>query len=300
MPGRGPRSGVDARRAAAVLLLVAVAAVGLRAGGAFSAVGGFLGISGHALYGVLAVTEAVLAVVGLVLLVAGYVLSRRDGPAARKRRSIWWVLLLPVVTFGLARILAKLRGHAAVRHGAGTPAARGAAGAAHAHPLPPGNAWPLLGLFAAVALMAGLLTAYRHRRDAALAFGKPAPAAAEPLAEALAAGAQALQEDPDPRTAIIGCYAAMERTLADAGSPAQAADTPAEVLARASEGGLVRSEWAATLTGLFRRARYSTHPMTEADRAAALGALAEVRADLEARIAADRVSGTGADLEAGT
>ncbi len=302
MPGRGARGGVDARRAAAVLLLVAVAAVGLRAGGAFSAAGaGFLGMSGHALYGVLAVTEAILAVAGLVLLVAGYVLSRRDGPAARKRRSIWWVLLLPVVTFGLARILAKLRGHAAGRHGTGTPFARGAAGAAHAHALPPGNSWPLLGLFAAVALTAGMLTAYRRRRDAALAFGKPAAGpAAEPLAEALAAGALALQEDPDPRTAIIGCYAAMERALADAGSPAQAADTPAELLAHATEGGLVRSEWAGTLTGLFRRARYSSHPMTEADRAAALGALAQVRADLEARRGADLDSGIGAGLEAGT
>lgn len=300
MPGRGGRSGVDARRAAAVLLLVAVAAVGLRAGGAFSAAGGgFLGMSGRALNGVLAATEAVLAVAGLVLLVAGYVLSRRDGPATRKRRSIWWVLLLPVVTFGLARILAKLRGHGGVRHGAGTPFARGALGAAHGHTAAPGSFWPLLGLFAAVALTAGMLTAYRRRRDAALAFRKPAPGpAAAPLAEALAAGAQALQEDPDPRTAIIGCYAAMERTLAEAGSPAQAADTPAELLARATEGGLVRSEWAGTLTALFRRARYSSHPMTEADRAVALGALAQVRADLEARMGADLDSGIGAGLEA--
>src|SRR5215467_4835513 len=174
MPGRGPRSGVDARRAAAVLLLVAVAAVGLRAGGAFSAAGaGLLGMSGHALYGVLGVTEAILAVAGLILLVAGYVLSRRDGPSQRKRRSIWWVLLLPIVMFGLARILAKFRGHGAGRH-AGAPAAPGVARIAHAHPLPPGNAWPLLGLFAAVALAAGLLTAYRRRRDAALASGKGA------------------------------------------------------------------------------------------------------------------------------
>jgi len=92
----------------------------------------------------------------------------------------------------------------------------------------------------------------------------------------------------------------MERTLADAGSPAQPADTPAEVLARAAEGGLVRSEWADTLTALFRRARYSSHPMTEADRAAALGALAQVRADLETRMGADLDSGIGAGLEPGT
>ena len=72
----------------------------------------------------------------------------------------------------------------------------------------------------------------------------------------------------------------MERSLADAGSPPRMADTPAEVLSRATASGLVRSAWATTLTGLFRRARYSSHPMTEADRAAAIEALAQVQADL--------------------
>jgi len=132
-----------------------------------------------------------------------------------------------------------------------------------------------------VVLHAGAVTVYRRRRSAALTLAGPEPVPApEPLAEALAAGARALREDPDPRTAIIACYAAMERSLADAGSPAEAADTPAEVLTRATAGGLVSSSCAGTLTGLFRRARYSRHPMTEDDRAAAMEALAQVRADL--------------------
>jgi hypothetical protein len=138
----------------------------------------------------------------------------------------------------------------------------------------------LLVLFAVVALAAGVLTAWR-RRSVASAFAEPAPVDAEPLADALAAGEQALHAEPDPRAAIIGCYAAMERSLAEAGSPAQAADTPAEILARATAGGLIRSTWAGTLTGLFRRARYSSHPVTEDDRTAAVGALAQVRSDLE-------------------
>jgi hypothetical protein len=131
-----------------------------------------------------------------------------------------------------------------------------------------------------VCLAAAALIAYRRR-----AMPPPPPPDAnpdaEPLAAALAAGARALHEDPDPRTAIIGCYAAMERSLADAGLPPRLADTPAEVLSRATASGLVKSTPAATLTGLFRRARYSSHPMTEADRAAAIGALAQVRADLD-------------------
>jgi hypothetical protein len=40
------------------------------------------------------------------------------------------------------------------------------------------------------------------------------------------------------------------------------------------------------LTGLFRRARYSTQPMTSADSGAAATALAELRADLTERAAA--------------
>src|SRR5262249_5647940 len=142
-----------------------------------------------------------------------------------------------------------------------------------------GSSWSVFVLLIVVALGAGAVTVYRHHR-AATHFAEPEPVPApEPLAEALAAGAQALREDPAPRTAIIACYAAMERSLADAGSPADAADTPAEVLARATAGGLVRSSCAATLTGLFRRARYSRHPMTEDDRATAIEALAQVRAD---------------------
>ena len=141
----------------------------------------------------------------------------------------------------------------------------------------------MFALFASIALVAFMMTLLRRRRSARPVLEGPAPdPAPEPLADALAAGAQALREDPDPRTAIIGCYAAMERSLATAGSPATAADTPAEVLARATTGGLVRSAWAGTLTGLFRRARYSSHPMTEADRATAMNALAQVRADLGA------------------
>jgi hypothetical protein len=273
---------VDTRRAAAVLLLLAVAAVGLRAGGAFSAAGSgnFLGMSGRTLYWILVVAVLMLAVAGLVLLVVGLVWRRggEDDQTGRKRRSIWWVLLLPLFAFGLAKLLAALRAHGfaprrLIHTGAGPPGGAG-------HSVATGSSWLLFALFAVVALTAGVLTVWRRRRSLAPVFAEPAPELSEPLADALAAGEQALHAEPDPRSAIIGCYAAMERSLAEAGSPTQAADTPAEILARATAGGLVRSTWAGTLTGLFRRARYSSHPMTEDDRTAAMGALAQVRSDL--------------------
>ena len=283
MPGRGSPSGVDARRAAGVLLLVVIAAVGLRAGGAFSAAGdhAILGMSGHVLYWALVVTEAILFVAGLILFVFRLIWLRKGGDALpeRKRRSIWWVLLLPLVVFGLTHTLAVLRAHRIGPHpGAPVGAGAGRAGVVHHTG---GSSWPVLVLFIVVALASGAVTVYRRRRSAAPVFADPEPVPApEPLAQALAAGARALREDPDPRTAIIGCYAAMERSLAEAGSPAKAADTPAEFLTRATAGGLVRSSCASTLTGLFRQARYSSHPMTEDDRAAAIQALAQVRADL--------------------
>jgi hypothetical protein len=225
----------------------------------------------------LAGAEVILALAGIVLLILRVIWARKSGkPLRRKRRSLWWLLLLPLMVFGLARILRRMHQHAAAAaaHGAGAKA--GPAG----H-LRLGNPWPLFVLFAVVALAVAALTVHRRRR-AVPPPPEPDPEPdAEPLVAALAAGARVLHEDPDPRTAIIGCYAAMERSLADAGSPPRMADTPAEVLGRATASGLVRSAPATALTSLFRQARYSSHPMTEADRAAAIDALAQVRADLD-------------------
>ena len=66
MPGKGARGGADMRRAAAVLLLVAIAAIGLRAGGTFSAAGSpqILGLSSHVLYWTIAGAEVVLGLAG--------------------------------------------------------------------------------------------------------------------------------------------------------------------------------------------------------------------------------------------
>jgi len=282
MPGKGERDGANMRRAVAVLLLVAVAAIGLRAGGAFSSAGnpGILGLSGRVAYWALAGAEAVLALAGIALLIARLIWARKSGkPLQRQRRSLWWLLLLPLFVFGLAKILQRLGQRAAAAPPAGRHPAATVGGAAGNHPL--GNPWPLLALFAVVAVAAVALATYRRRRaiPRATSEDESDPETA-PLVAALAAGARALHEDPDPRTAIIGCYAAMERSLADAGSPPRLADTPAEVLSRATAGGLVRPAWAGTLTGLFRQARYSSHPMTEADRTTAIGALAQVQADL--------------------
>ena len=106
---------------------------------------------------------------------------------------------------------------------------------------------------------------------------------ADELREAVAEGRAALAAIDDARAAIIACYVAMERRLADRGTARGAADTPDELLARAVAAGAVRGGAAARLTALFYEARFSTHPLGADQRDAASGALDELAAELAAR-----------------
>lgn len=100
------------------------------------------------------------------------------------------------------------------------------------------------------------------------------------LREAVESGHSALRRVDDTRAAIIACYAAMEESLAQAGTVRAAADTPDELLARAASQGLVSGGSAARLTTLFYEARFSSHPMPGELRDDAERALGELAAGL--------------------
>jgi hypothetical protein len=104
----------------------------------------------------------------------------------------------------------------------------------------------------------------------------------EELREAVESGRAALAEISDARAAIIACYVAMERSLADRGTRRTVADTPDELLARAVGAGTVRGPAASRLTELFYEARFSTHPVADGQRAAASAALDELARELAA------------------
>jgi hypothetical protein len=143
-----------------------------------------------------------------------------------------------------------------------------------------GSIWPVIvGMAIAIAVVLALTVLSRRRRPATAPRDR-ARRARQDLLDSLAAGRDALTAGGEPREAIIACYVAMEHGFAAAGSAPTAADTPAEVLTRATDAGIVRSGSAALLTGLFRRARYSRQPMTSADSDAAAAALDQMRADL--------------------
>ena len=105
----------------------------------------------------------------------------------------------------------------------------------------------------------------------------------EDLREAVESGRSALRTIDDARAAIIACYVAMETSLAERGTTRAVADTPDELLARATESGLVRGTAAARLTALFYEARFSSHPLGRGQRDAAEQALDELAADLSER-----------------
>ncbi len=102
----------------------------------------------------------------------------------------------------------------------------------------------------------------------------------ENLRDAVESGRSALRTLDDARAAIIACYVAMENSLAERGAARAAADTPDELLARATETGITRGTAAARLTALFYEARFSSHPLDRSQRDAAAHALDELAAAL--------------------
>jgi hypothetical protein len=289
-PARAGRTDRTAAwRVAAVAVLLALTAAGLRSRGTFSHAPDrvLAGASGTVLATALAATEGVaLVAFALVLVMARPRRKPRPDEDEPPRLPFpWWAKTLAVLA-SVAVLVAPLailltlrtRPRTAAQAHPGALASGGAAPPrlpATAH----GSPWPLIaGMLIALALLVALTAWSRHaRRHSARPPGDQARLA---LGESLAAGRAALAGPRDPRAAIIACYAAMERGFAAAGSAPAAADTPAEVLARATGAGLVRSGSAVRMAGLFRRARYSSEPMTSADSAAAAAALDQMQADL--------------------
>jgi len=114
---------------------------------------------------------------------------------------------------------------------------------------------------------------------------------AQDLLEVVESGRSALRAIDDARAAIIACYVAMEASLDEHGAARVIADTPDELLTRATAMGIVRGTAAARLTAIFYEARFSSHPLARGHRDAAGQALAELAAELaEAEAAGTRAA----------
>ena len=109
------------------------------------------------------------------------------------------------------------------------------------------------------------------------AFGTPEV----PLAvlEGADLGLDALERGA-PRNAIVAAWVALEDAAGAAGLPRHPAETSTEYVTRVLRVWDVDPRSLAELAGLYREARFSTHPMTEAHRQRAIAALATIRSDL--------------------
>jgi hypothetical protein len=141
----------------------------------------------------------------------------------------------------------------------------------------------LYGLLIVLLIAAVILSIWYARRLRRSVAARPDGFIAEDpesLREAVESGRTALRTFDDARAAIIACYVAMEASLAQRGAARSVADTPDELLARATEQGVVRGTAAARLTALFYEARFSSHPLDPGQRNAAERALDELAAAL--------------------
>jgi hypothetical protein len=104
----------------------------------------------------------------------------------------------------------------------------------------------------------------------------------ETLAGVLSETLDDLRRERDPRKAVIGAYAKMERTLAARGFPRRESEAPLEYLGRIL--GIVEGSGhsARRLTKLFERARFSPHEIDQKMKDDAIESLVGLRAELEA------------------
>jgi Domain of unknown function (DUF4129) len=107
------------------------------------------------------------------------------------------------------------------------------------------------------------------RRDET-ASAPPGPPAAEPLDDP--------RGEPDPRRAIMRCYASFERVAAGAGVTRNPALTPREFMREAMRRLAAPGGAVPTLTSLFELARFSHRALGPAERGRALEALDDIAA----------------------
>lgn len=221
-----------------------------------------------------------------------------------RRRPSWRVVVIGLVVMVGWLLIVLLLSRLSLPHGE-VPVQQAPEAAAAPHGAPPSQAprtapskdtGTMLGmLLAATVLMLLVLvtgTILMSRRKAravaphpSLDDGSddlPSPQRSECLVRAAELGlAEMADLTRDPREAIIACYAAMERELANfPGAAPQEFDTPTEVLARAVELRALHRDNAAELVNLFEEARFSPHVMRETHRDAATHVLRLVLGEL--------------------
>lgn len=220
-----------------------------------------------------------------------------------EERPSWRVVLISVAVLAAWLLIVVLLARTFVPHDVSLPAptvdspAESAVPDTVTSPGPPprddsGDAFGILLVSAVVTLLmitAGAVIVARRRgttaRRAAVDQHVGAAGSATRSESLMRAAELGLAEMADwRREAIIACYSAMERELANFPEAApQEFDTPTEVLARAVEHQALRGDNAVQLVDLFAEARFSPHVMNEDHREVAVRVLRLVLDELASR-----------------
>jgi len=95
-----------------------------------------------------------------------------------------------------------------------------------------------------------------------------------------------LLEQGAPRNAIVACWLRLEAAVVSVGVVHHRSDTSTELTERVLAGASVDPSAIRMLASLYREARFSSHPMGESERAAAVAALDAVHAGLRTPVPA--------------
>lgn len=209
--------------------------------------------------------------------------ARRVPTWVRALRQIAGLLYFVALAYALSRGGLSLEAILALGASAGSAGGTALAGVA-AESAPALVTWS----FAVLAVLAGLgalglalwvsLSARLTRRD----DDGEGPAAPSPLEAAVDDSVEDLRAEPDPRRAIVRCYARFERAAAASGVERKPWSTPMEFMREALRRLPLLCTAVATLTGLFELARFSHHPLGPSERDRALAALDEIRTAMRA------------------
>ncbi len=102
----------------------------------------------------------------------------------------------------------------------------------------------------------------------------------EEVLAAVDAGLSDLDDDRDPRRAVIACWVRLEQAAAAAGTPREPGDSPTDLVVRLLGAHQVSSPVLYRLADVYRLARYATHTVDSAMRDQARAALRQLRAEL--------------------
>lgn len=285
--------------AASLVVLLAVVSLAARSGDhdrAYPGASAAATTGHHAVVWVLLVLGPIAGIFGLVVFLYAQVMRRRDDPqmaAVRKRawlrRRIILAALAALVAYSVATgqspvvVLVNLLHHVFgnVHVGNINPFASHPPPSQHGHARHDGGGvssvdWALAGVTWLLLVVAAVVFIRRFRRsrphsDELLA----AHAEAEPAD----LGLERLRSEPDPRRAVIGAYALMDRLMADRALGRRRSEAPLEYLGRMTAAGFARITALGRLTRLYARARFSTHPIDGAMQAEAVDAVEAIAAE---------------------